>query len=76
MKCGYYDIRALQIDYKNGGGTRVLRKMSSLAYYKHILDLPIEKVREMYQILCANCNIVKKEENRENYIWKNVLKSP
>ena len=69
-KCGFADTRALQIDHINGGGCKELRKMTNWTFYQHILHLPKEEIREKYQVLCANCNVIKKEEKRENYAWR------
>lgn len=67
VRCGFDDPRALQIDHINGnakddqnnrhqyGGIRIfrLRKMSD------------EELRSTYQLLCANCNWIKRSENKE-----------
>lgn len=63
-KCGINDIRVLQIDHVRGGGKRemiVLFKKSWRRYYRHVL----EDTKGNYQILCANCNWIKKSENKE-----------
>lgn len=72
MRCGVSDLRTLQIDHINGGGTRELRLANHNSVLNAILASSEEKVRGQYQILCANCNMIKKEENRENYLWKEV----
>lgn len=60
-RCGITDIRTLQIDHINGGGKRERKTHSSvIRYYKYILEHP-----NGYQILCANCNWIKKYENKE-----------
>jgi hypothetical protein len=63
-KCGYSDIRALQIDHINGGGTREIASLGHRRVYKKILD-ELDCGVVNYQILCANCNWVKRSENRE-----------
>lgn len=65
-KCGYSDKRALQIDHKFGGG-RKERKNSghSMKYYRKVLKKIKEGSKE-YQLLCANCNVIKRVENFEN----------
>lgn len=62
--CGYdKDWRAFQIDHINGGGTKEIRSFNStLAYYRHILDCN----GKGYQLLCANCNQIKRFENKED----------
>lgn len=63
-KCGYdADIRALQIDHIDGGGNLQRREhpLPDYTYYKCIL----ESGGVGFQILCANCNVIKKFENGE-----------
>lgn len=63
-RCGYdADIRALQIDHVNGGGAAERRQFPNFsAYYAHILE---NAVSGKYQIHCANCNVIKRMEERE-----------
>jgi len=60
-RCGYSDKRALCIDHKNGGGVKELRSLSVFQYYKKVL----EDTTGSYQILCHNCNWIKKWERKE-----------
>lgn len=63
-KCGYdADVRALQIDHINGDGYIQRREhpLPDYTYYKRIL----ESGGIGFQILCANCNVIKKFENGE-----------
>ena len=62
VKCGFSDWRTLQIDHINGGGTRE-NKESGNNLYQHYTR--IKKNPEKYQLLCANCNWIKKYENNE-----------
>ena len=55
-KCGFSDVRALHIDHKFGGGSKEIRKMKSMAQYKKVIFAS----KERYQILCANCNFIKR----------------
>lgn len=63
VRCGYSDIRALQIDHVNGGGCEELRLRGydSHGYHKRV----IEDTTGKYQLLCANCNWIKRYENKE-----------
>jgi 5-methylcytosine-specific restriction endonuclease McrA len=63
-RCGYDDWRALQIDHINGGG-HAERKNSggSESYYRRILK---GEKSGKYQLLCANCNWIKRYERGEN----------
>lgn len=65
-RCGFSDVRALQIDHIDGGGRREKKekfKGSNRTFWRRLLDgtLPPEK----YQLLCANCNWIKRYENNE-----------
>jgi hypothetical protein len=60
-KCGFNDVRAIQIDHINGGGVAHFKSsISSTSYYSSML-YELEK----YQLLCANCNSIKRYENKE-----------
>jgi len=60
-KCGFSDRRALQIDHVHGGGTKHVRKVSYRTRYTEALADTTGK----YQLLCANCNWIKRAENNE-----------
>lgn len=57
---GCIDIRCLQIDHVNGHGIGELRKLKVRAYCRKIKEHP-----ENYQVLCANCNWIKRFLNKE-----------
>ena len=63
IRCGFDDPRALQIDHVDGGGHQEKKSMTT-SYYKHVLE-EILKGSKKYQVLCANCNWIKRAENRE-----------
>ena len=58
-RCGFSDIRALQIDHINGGGSKE-RKNREKSFLMTVRQNP-----NKFQILCANCNWIKRVENRE-----------
>jgi len=66
LKCGFTDNRALQIDHINGGGytERKSYPTNPKKYYSNIL-LSIKNNENKYQLLCANCNWIKRYENNE-----------
>lgn len=71
VRCGYKDIRALQIDHINGGGIKD-RGTSIYAFLNKVLN----DVSGLYQLLCANCNQIKRIENREhNPTYYNRIKT-
>jgi RNase P subunit RPR2 len=63
---GMTDIRALQIDHVNGGRSKERRGRAGAdeMYYKHILE-QIKAGSKDYQLLCANCNWIKRYEKNE-----------
>lgn len=67
VKCGFNDIRALQIDHINGGGCKEAKEKGAYWIYKNVLKNP-----QKYQLLCANCNWIKRTELGEvrGYIHK------
>lgn len=67
IKCGITDFRVLQIDHINGNGYQE-QKVNNWGghnthrYYYHILEVK----GKGYQLLCANCNWVKRYERKEH----------
>jgi len=61
-RCGFSDERALQVDHVNGGGSSEHKGLnrSTTSYYKMVL-----KNTEKFQLLCANCQWIKRWENDE-----------
>jgi len=65
ISCGNSDKRVLQIDHVNGGGNAAHKQESNARrFYKRILK-EIEQGSKDYQLLCANCNWIKKCERGE-----------
>lgn len=63
VRCGYSDWRALQVDHINGGGNIERKSRTIWSFYKTLSTAPdLEK----YQLLCANCNQIKRYERNEN----------
>lgn len=68
--CGYdEDFRALQIDHPKGNGRQERRRIGWYKFYNKVLENP-----EMYQLLCANCNQIKRYTNNEVYFVDERLK--
>lgn len=63
VKCGFSDWRALQIDHKKGGGRKEQRKIGSDGIRQNVLRMKNPKSK--YQLLCANCNWIKRCERME-----------
>lgn len=62
VRCGFSDARALQIDHINGGGYQETKSGSSRGPTVRILKGETAD----YQLLCANCNWIKRFENNEH----------
>lgn len=62
FRCGYTDKRALQIDHVLGGGTKEREVFKSTTSY---LKKVLADETGSYQILCANCNWIKRAEEGE-----------
>jgi hypothetical protein len=67
-KCGFSDWRALQIDHIHGNGFKEREHRNSPKYYRKVLENPDE-----YQLLCANCNWIKRYENNETALGRRRL---
>lgn len=64
VKCGINDWRVLQVDHINGGGNREYLKTGYGArFHRKLIDGILH--REDYQLLCANCNWIKRYEENE-----------
>ena len=64
VKCGFRDLRALQLDHINGGGCKDRRQKGNQRVTDYYLKNPLEAFKTL-QILCANCNTIKLTEDRD-----------
>jgi hypothetical protein len=65
-ECGYKISKIpLQIDHIKGNGRRERRKNSDTSRYYKMYAVKPELARKTLQVLCANCNQIKKFENKE-----------
>lgn len=74
--CGCTDIRALQIDHVNNDGAEERRKIGGafgpkggqMPLSRHKMQaiylMALEDAEGRYQLLCANCNVIKEHERR------------
>lgn len=60
--CGFDDRRALCLDHVNGNGLKERKLTSAASIMRRIIR---EGYPDDYQILCANCNLIKAIEKRE-----------
>lgn len=68
---GCTDIRCLQIDHVNGNGSKEKRRKGGEMYYRIVLK-EIKAGSKDYQLLCANCNWIKRYNNREDGGHRNL----
>jgi len=61
IRCSFSDRRAFQIDHIYGNGHQQRKGMGTESFLKYVLNHP-----EEFQLLCANCNQIKRVENKEN----------
>ncbi|MFZ3077101.1 MAG: hypothetical protein WA139_01480 [Candidatus Aenigmatarchaeota archaeon] len=75
IRCGFSDWRALQIDHIHGRGNKEFDSfrrngiIKTNQYYRKLLKMPLQELTKNYQLLCANCNWIKKYENKEHKKW-------
>lgn len=63
-RCRFSDTRALQFDHINGGGHRERKQTEPHSWLRYYVNHP-EEARKKLQVLCANCNQIKRYENGE-----------
>jgi len=62
VRCGFSDPRTLQIDHVHGGGVKEIKMLKNR---RNFLKKVLADKEGNYQMLCANCNAIKKVENKE-----------
>lgn len=71
-RCGFADLRALCIDHANGDGWSQRKQIKPERFYKWLKD---NNFPNDYQVLCHNCNWLKKIENGEDVRHGKILKT-
>lgn len=66
VQCSFSDPRALQVDHIHGGGRQERLAMGSPNANKLYQLVAADINHEKYQLLCANCNVIKRIENGEH----------
>lgn len=62
VQCGFSDERALHIDHIQGGGSREVAGGQLYNRWHRFIRNPVDN---LYQILCANCNEIKRKSQME-----------
>ena len=65
VHCGFDDYRALQIDHVEGDGTKERKIYNNRSLYYKLIIIDLDNNGNKYQLLCANCNWIKRVENNE-----------
>lgn len=65
VRCGFSDSRALQVDHVNGGGCSEKDSRWAEFLIKRIIE-DVKNKTNLYQLLCANCNWIKRYEKGEH----------
>ena len=72
-ECGFSDYRALQVDHVNGDGAEDRKNGMGRNHTRQVIESFLNNENK-YQLLCANCNWIKRVENKE-YSTKNILEN-
>ena len=65
VRCQNDDMRVLELDHINGGGYMIRKRDGTNRHIRFLSNNP-EEAKSIVQVLCANCNRIKKHENNEN----------
>lgn len=63
IKCNFSDERALCFDHVNGGGKR---ERLTIVPWSDPFYVHVRKNKHLFQLLCGNCNMIKRVEMNEN----------
>jgi hypothetical protein len=64
-QCGYDDIRALQLDHKHADAVEMQGEYRRGSTGLYLAILKGHRPTSDYQLLCANCNWIKRVEGKE-----------
>jgi len=65
-QCGFDDWRALQVDHVDGSGYADSRTKQNVHTFRKWVLNHLDEAKKFYQVLCANCNWIKRHENEEH----------
>lgn len=65
-RCGFDDIRALQLDHVKGDGVNDRKRFKNIQYMWLYYNEHPKIARKKLQVLCANCNWIKRSEKNES----------
>ena len=64
--CGFHDMRALTIDHINGGGNKHRKEIKRGGCHFYVW-LKQQGFPQGFQVMCMNCQFIKRHTNRECY---------
>jgi hypothetical protein len=64
-RCGYEDYRALQVDHVKGDGRTKMVNLGARGSDPHYLHKVLKDTSGEFQLLCSNCNQIKRYEFSE-----------
>ena len=63
QRCGFKDLRALSLDHKHGGGSSHVASLGgTYKLYNWVIE---HNFPNRFQVLCMNCQWIKREERKE-----------
>ena len=66
VKCGFDNVKALQVDHVNDDGYNDRKKYGTTWRYFKKIYKELKNGSKDYQVLCANCNQIKKFNHRSS----------
>lgn len=62
VRCGFNNPMALQLDHVAGGGSQIMRASRTRSYSSYYRDIALapDGIEKHIQILCCNCNMIKR----------------
>lgn len=75
VRCGFSDKRALQFDHKQGGGNSKINNEERKDHHRYLKYIKApELARKTFQVLCANCNSIKRHEKYKSPLFQVMSK--
>jgi hypothetical protein len=65
QRCKFSDKRALQLDHINGRNG--VKRLGNIDQRYSFIKKNLKEAKKIFQVLCANCNFIKREENNEHF---------
>lgn len=66
IRCGFDNLLTLQLDHINGGGCSEVKKFGGGTQMQNYYIRHPEEAKQTLQVLCANCNWIKRHDRSEH----------